>query len=444
MTASPTPLSSISSIKDTDPLGSASADVRKRLAQVVDLVREMSSHTDPNEMVKAYGQRVAKIWRSDGIVSLSRRGLSFPQYRITRFTGWAKQPDPWRERDKLPLMDSGILGELLYSGQPRLVNDFVADPSDPAYEYLKDVRSLNAVPHFDGGEAPNMVVQYLKEPGGFDAEKFPELVWLSNLFGRGVNNMVLGRQLREAYNEIDRELSVVAEIQQSLLPRSHPRIETLDMAAFYQTSKRAGGDYYDFFELPDERWGIFLADVSGHGTPAAVLMAVLHALAHQFPGEPAAPDQVLSFINDQLALRYTDGGTFVTAFYAVYHAKTRELHYASAGHNPPILIRAEGEGLVEYLPGTGLPLGIVAGTEYTDARVTLKPGDRLCFYTDGITETRGVDTAAMFGEDRLTDALRRAHGSPGEALGEILDELTTFSGNQPQADDRTIIVAKAK
>ncbi len=106
---------------------------------------------------------------------------------------------------------------------------------------------------------------------------------MSNLFGRATHNLVLSDQLKVAYEAVDYEMKVVADIQRSLLPMQMPSIPTLSLAAHYQTSHRAGGDYYDFFPLPDGKWGILIADVSGHGTPAAVLMAVTHSLAHTLP-----------------------------------------------------------------------------------------------------------------------------------------------------------------
>src|SRR5205807_6698835 len=126
--------------------------------------------------------------------------------------------------------------------------------------------------------------------------------------------------------ELDRELKIVADIQRSLLPARLPKIPTMDLAAHYQPAQRAGGDYYDFFPLPNDRWGIFIADVSGHGTPAAVLMAVTHCIAHTRPGPPVPPAKVLGYLNHHLATRYTHlSETFVTAFYAIYDPGSRVL-----------------------------------------------------------------------------------------------------------------------
>jgi sigma-B regulation protein RsbU (phosphoserine phosphatase) len=273
----------------------------------------------------------------------------------------------------------------------------------------------------------------------FEAERLPEHVWMSNLFGRATQGLVLSQELKRAYDRVDKELKVVAEIQRSLLPARLPRVPGLDLAASYQTSTRAGGDYYDFFELPDGRWGLLIADVSGHGTPAAVIMAVTHSIAHMLNDLPAPPSKLMRFLNRNLTARYTGGtGAFVTAFYGIYDPATRELEYSSAGHPPPRIIhcdrvRALGDARM-------LPLGIDADEEYSDATTRLEPGDALVFYTDGITEARDP-RGEMFGEERLDGAVR-CRGDAGAMLASLLAEVDRFRAGRALEDDRTLLVAR--
>ena len=194
--------------------------------------------------------------------------------------------DPWHQKERLPRFSGGFLSELIYGDEPRLIDDIteLVAPDDPAREYLEGMRSLIAVPHYDQGEGLNMVISMREEAASFDPERFPEWVWVSGLFGRVTHNLVLRNELKQAYDIVERELKVVADIQRSLLPQVLPKIPNLELAAYYRTSRWAGGDYYDFFPLPDGRWGILVADVSGHGTPAAVMMAICHSLAHSLPG----------------------------------------------------------------------------------------------------------------------------------------------------------------
>jgi sigma-B regulation protein RsbU (phosphoserine phosphatase) len=433
-----------------DPMADA-ADWRRRLAVIVDTMRDMSQQTEPQAMVRSYASRLSKLSSYDRSVSLSRRGLIRPWYKITRSSMWpaADAPDPWKEPDRLPMFDRGLLGQLLYSNEPHLIDDLVIPEDDPAYEFFAGMRSLVALPHYDEGEALNMVVHMRREPAAFDPEELPQMVWIGALFGRATHNLVLGREVKEAYAAVDRELQTVADIQRSLLPAELPKIPGLTLAAHYQTSRHAGGDYYDFFELPDGKWGILIADVSGHGTPAAVIMAILHSIAHSLPGEPRSPAEMLRLVNRRITRTYTGGrGTFITAFYAVYDPAGRTLTYASAGHNPPRLRRC-GERLLASLDrGRGLPLGIVDDEGYGEDRVALQRGDALLFYTDGITEAWsahvGPDGRELFGLSRLDAVLSRCPPTPDDIVAEVLHEVDAFTGGKPATDDRTLLAARVE
>ena len=413
----------------------------ERMAAIVEMMREMSRQTDPQVMFRAYVSRVREMMPVDCSVSLSRRNLERPKFRITRSNLWKDEVNPWKERDGLPLLQGGLLGELIYGDQPRIIDDLRLPENDCAAAYFAGQRSLMAVPLYDRGVALNMVVLMRKEPAAFDREQFPEWVWVSNLFGRATHNLVLSEQLKKAYDELDAEIRVIGDIQRSLLPTELPKIPTIDLAADYQTSRRAGGDYYDFFPLPDGRWGIWIADVSGHGPPAAVLMAVTHSIAHAFSGPPSPPGRFLNHVNYHLATRYTAAsGTFVTAFYGIYDPAERKLTYACAGHNPPRWRRCRDK-IPESLDGVlGLPLGISSAEVYHESTRTLVPGDQLVFYTDGVVEACNP-TGEMFGLERLDRVLQKCPTNAHDLMRDVLAELERFTEGTPAADDRTLVVA---
>jgi sigma-B regulation protein RsbU (phosphoserine phosphatase) len=380
----------------------------------------------------------------DATLSLSRRDLDFPSFRVTRSSRWAEDINPWKQKDRLPLLKGGLLAELIYGDQARLFDDFTPSPDDPAFEYLDGFRSLAVIPMFDQGSALNMVLLMRHEPHGFDPEQFPQLVWTSNLYGRVTHNLVLAEQLKEAYAEMELELHTVANIQRSLLPEHMPNIPGLGVAAYYQTSRQAGGDYYDFFPLPDGRWGLIIADVSGHGTPAAVVMAVTHALAHTYAGLRDCPGDLLAHLNRELYRLHTSKtDSFVTAFYAIYDPATRQLSYASAGHNPPRLKRCLDGSLALLDDNSGLPLGIGPDERYPIAPYQLVPGDQLILYTDGITEAYNA-AGEMFGLARLDRVLENCATGASDLLRLVLDELEAFTGHQPAHDDRTLLVLKVR
>ena len=436
----------ITTLQNRVPGGTALilGDWQERLNAIVEAMREMSLQNDPVKMVQAYGKRVRDWMPADRWLSLSRRGLNSPDYRLTRSSTWTETIDPWKQKDRLPLFSGGFLGELIYGDEPRLIHDVapLIAHDDPAREYLDGMRSLIAVPHYDQGEGLNMVVLMREEPGSFEPERFPEWVWVSGLFGRATHNLVLRNELKQAYDIVERELKVVADIQRSLLPQVLPKIPNLELAAYYRTSRWAGGDYYDFFALPGGRWGILVADVSGHGTPAAVMMAITHSLAHSLPEPADPPAKLLGHLNRQLALHYTVANeVFVTAFYAIFDPARRTLSYSSAGHNPPRLIRCRDATVLSLEEVGGPPLGLLEDLEYEETTFELQPGDVLAIYTDGITEAMD-SRSVQFGPARLDEILSRCHLEAAAIITDVIDAVDRFTDPEPPLDDRTLIVAR--
>ena len=210
----------------------------QRLDFIVQTMREMSSQIDPQEMVETYGRRVRYMSPADRRISISRRNLKPPEYRITRSDTWDGPVNPWKNRSALPLMTGGLLAELIYAEQPRIIHDLKVSPDDPAAEYLAGMSSLQAIPQFDRGKSLNMVISMHRAKNAFDPQRLPELVLTANLFGRATHNLVLSEEVKRAYEAVDHELAVVADIQRSLLPVQLPQIPTLETAAHYQTSQR--------------------------------------------------------------------------------------------------------------------------------------------------------------------------------------------------------------
>lgn len=421
-------------------------DWRNELSLVVDLMKDVSRQTDPQELVRIYGEGIEKLMPERHFLALSRRGLDAPWYRITRSTTWDEDINPWTQKDRLPLLKGGFLEMLAYSNEPVIIDDLQADvrlnDKDPAWEYLKDRRSLMTIPQYDNGEALNVAVLMYDQPYALDHSRIPNMVWQGNLFGRTTHTLVLRKELTEAYARIDHELEVVGEIQRSLLPKELPTCSGLDLAATYRPSARAGGDYYDLFPLDDCRIGLFIADVSGHGTPAAVMMAITHAIAHSMPGSDLPPGQMLTRLNSLLLKHYTNGGgSFVTAFYGVFDPRTRELVYACAGHNPP-RIRRDGK-VFGLAISSGLPLGVLEMGPYTECNVTLDKGDVVLLYTDGITEAF-AENGDMFGEQRLDEVLAVSGNRAQVIVDAIEASVKRFAGNRAAEDDQTLLAARVE
>jgi sigma-B regulation protein RsbU (phosphoserine phosphatase) len=199
-----------------------------------------------------------------------------------------------------------------------------------------------------------------------------------------------------------------------------------------------GGDFYDYIELPDGEIGLVIADVSGHGVPAAFFMAVARTNLHELALHHIDPGECLAQTNDALCAQ-NPLDLFVTVFYCVLNPKSGVLRYANGGHNPPYIRRAAAG--VETLRGAGgLVLGAMPGGRYPTHTVQLLPGDRLVLFTDGVTEAFNP-AEELYGAQRLADEVHvHGGGTPAALVERICQSVTNFAGTAPQSDDITLTV----
>ncbi len=246
---------------------------------------------------------------------------------------------------------------------------------------------------------------------------------------------------QEAERRAAHELEIAKHVQSRLFPQVLPPLNTLDYAGVCIQARKVGGDYYDFLDLGQGRFGFVIADISGKGIAAALLMANLQAnLRSLCTIAQTQPDCLLRSVN-QLFCENTSDGAFATLFFGEYNDTARLLRYANCGHLPALVLRADGS--VIHLDATATVLGIFKKWDCELGECQLAPGDILALYTDGITES--FDAAGdEFGESRLVDSLLRHRAlSPQPALAKIVDEVLHFSP-QEQHDDITLILAKCR
>jgi len=247
----------------------------------------------------------------------------------------------------------------------------------------------------------------------------------------------LEREVRLSRDSLDRELSSAAEMQRMILPPELPRIGGLTFEAYYQTSRYVGGDYYDVLPLPNGQCGVMIADVSGHGATSAIIMAMFRAALHACPEPPVDPPALLRYLNGQF--RFLWGSSLLaTAFYAVLDSTTRRLSMSCAGHPAPLLVRG---GNVEPLQFDGtIPLLIMDMPEIARSEQFLQPGDRVLFYTDGITE-RENSRGEMYELPQLCKALSRSHEqSSSDLLRSVIQDLEAFAAGEEPQDDQTLLL----
>ena len=250
---------------------------------------------------------------------------------------------------------------------------------------------------------------------------------------RIANEQLLAREAESTQN-----LRAAGRLHRQLvLPKSPPDIPGLAWAIRYKPLDYLGGDYYDFAEPAKGHVGMLIADGSGHSIPAALLAVMASVAFNDIADRYSSPGTVLTHVNKRLAGLAEE--RFVSAFYGVLDAGTNTLRYATAGHPPPLWYQA-ATGEVHALSGSGFLLSVMPDEVYREKEVTLAPGDRLCLYTDGVTEARN-EIGEMFGQERLTGCLV-AHGKHKAA--EIVDHIVqcqqTFCGSEPLSDDFTLTV----
>jgi sigma-B regulation protein RsbU (phosphoserine phosphatase) len=263
-----------------------------------------------------------------------------------------------------------------------------------------------------------------------------------------------------------RELEIAHEIQQSFLPHTFPQVPGIEIAAVMHPAREVGGDFYDVIPLSRERVGVLVADVSGKGVPSALYMALARTLlrAHSLSARPRYLSDALEsaqvrqlmrtgslgalaalgavgLTNDYLMAHHAQPCMFFTLFYGVYDPQSCLLTYVNAGHNPPLL-HSSPTGDQDWLPPTDIAIGLISSRPFEAQERRLSPGDVLVLYTDGVTETFNAKHE-MFGEERLTEAVRDRALAPAQELVEaIKTEVTAFAGGVPQSDDITLLVLR--
>ncbi len=434
-----------------------------RVPVLMEVVGALSRAVDPQEVVAIFSSRLRDLFGPQGYISISTRGLAPGQYKITRLMdldkpGGEEPLDPWRQWDQLPVHSGGFFGGLIRKAYPELIHHLQVRDDPVVGDALAEYGSLMAIPLFDNGEPLNWAIFLRNDPEGFTTDELEDAILRSNLVGATVKNAVIASELREAHGRIRGEVERIAGIQRALLPDPLPEIPGLSVNASYKTFDQAGGDHFDFLPMrratdeallrgdsydPNGPWGLLIADASGHGPAAAVVVAMMHAIMGAYPREPAGPGEVLEHANRHLVAKRIES-SFVTAFFGIYDPKKRRLSYARAGHNPPLLMLDGGGSRVLRLDEAGsVPLGIMEEATYSQATLQLEVGQTLVLYTDGVTEAkspRGED----FGIEGIEASLAECTGEPSCVIEHVTQALLSHQGGLRPADDQTIVAVRVE
>jgi predicted ester cyclase len=235
---------------------------------------------------------------------------------------------------------------------------------------------------------------------------------------------------------IEQELQIARRIQHALLPEATPELVGWEVAAYYKPARAVGGDFYDYLELPNGRLGLVVGDATGHGMPAALVMATTRGMLRAV-AQPLgySPGEVLARVNDALWPEIPPN-MFVTCLYAVLDPTEGRLRYANAGHDLPYLKHKDG---ASELRATGMPLGLMPEMNYEEKEAVLEAGDSVLFYSDGLVEAHDPQRE-MFGFPRLRALVSEHDGADGSLVDRLLNELSGFTGEEwEQEDDITLV-----
>jgi phosphoserine phosphatase RsbU/P len=328
---------------------------------------------------------------------------------------------------------SGMVGHVAATGKMHYAPDVACDPYYVACE--PDTRSEVAIPLQREGDLVGVFTASHRELDAFCPDQLRLLQSLCDHVAVAVHNAQRFSDEREQRERMTREAEEARTIQQALLPRSSPLIPGFRVSGLTIPAGSVGGDWYDFIPLSDGRWGLVLADVSGKGTAAALLMSATRGMLRSLAQTGSGPAEVLTRLNNMMIEDFPSG-RFVTMVYAELDPSTRVLRIACAGHLAPLLVDPSGHRWINH--EHGLPLGISA-SKFSEAEVTLGEHSRIAFYSDGITEAE-LDSGEEYGAERLLAQMQ----SPDVTPEGLLADVRKFVNGTGLRDDATVILVGAR
>jgi sigma-B regulation protein RsbU (phosphoserine phosphatase) len=400
---------------------------------LIEAVRKVSSSLDLDEVINTIFEAVQELidYSAAVICVLDLRSETILELKTVGY--------PPQSVDATFLTSgSGIVGWVLKNGRGTIVNDV---RRDTRYVNARaQTRSEIATPIIRvDGKVIGAINLESDEPQFFDEHSLELLTMFSSLAAAAIDHTLLYRQVVRQ-RRAESELELARKVVEGLLPRSFPQIKGFDMYGTTMPIREVGGDYLDFIDSITDRLGLLVADVSGKGLAAALIMVSFRAYIHATVINELAMRVVMARVN-RLIYETTEGERFITCFYGLIDPDHRRLLYINAGHNPPMLLRADGTS--EMLDQAGLPLGVFDYSKYSESVVDFRHGDILLMYTDGVIEAVNKRDE-QFGLTRLEQTARAASDSSArEIVTAITAAVNAHSAEVggPE-DDLTVSVVK--
>ena len=408
---------------DFAPVRALPADLVDDLQRVQKAAQKISSILDLDQLIDSV---VAEVTQSFGCLEASIY-LHDEDHGEMVLSG-VKGCSLHGKGHRLKIGTEGMVGYVASTGQTR----YAPDVREDQYYFACGPGTLSevAIPLRVNDKLVGVFTASHPELDAFPRQQLRILQALCDHVAIAIHNARRFQSEREERAIMDREAQEARTIQQALLPKSSPYIPGFVVSGLSVPARAVGGDWYDFIPFPDGRWGLVLADVSGKGTAAALLMSATRGVMRSLAEACCTPAEVMSRLNELLVNDFP-AGKFVTMVYAVLDPSNRTVVFANAGHLLPLFIDHEGKHFLDT--ERGLPLGLSCG-EYSETRLTLSPGSKLIFYSDGITEAVNANDEE-YGLNRLSDHAEK-HGASAVT---IVDDVRSFSQGASLPDDATVV-----
>ncbi len=408
----------------------------EELSLLNDLAVAIGASNDPRTIVETIVKRARKSLACEqgDIVLISDLEALSAETLI-------RAEDSQVERDTIH-MNQHLLGWMMQHKQPIILNDPAGDPRFKGAVWDEEARSILSVPLLIRSRLIGLLSVYNKygAPGRFTEHDQRLLAIIAAQSAQVLENARLLEEEKQLQG-MREELRLAKEIQSSLFPQTLPRIEGYDIAGASWPAQTVGGDYYDVMAIDAHRVGLCVGDASGKGLPASLLMANVQATLRSIAPWSATCGECLDRIN-RLVCDRTRRGSFVTMVYAVLDPHAHTVSYANAGHNRPLICRADGR--IEALDRAGAMLGFTPDLNFPDTTATMEPGDTLFLFSDGLPEAWN-DAHEQFGDERIASLLADMRQQPADAIIAALREaIATHAGGAAQSDDVTLLVAKRR
>src|SRR5215213_9030894 len=334
-------------------------------------------------------------------------------------------------------LGEGFLGSVALSGTPIISHDV---RNDPVYVNARNqTRSEMVAPIISNDEVIGVFDLESDEFNAYSSEDLEVLMLLASQVAIIIEKVMLHEQLIEK-KRLQGQLEVARQVQLELLPPKDPELAGYDISAYNFPTEEVSGDYYDWVKIYDDEIGIVIADVSGKGVPAAILMAFLRASLRAATHIGYATNISMAKVN-YLLWESIERNQFVTAFHGILDASNKTLSYSNGGHNPPLLIKASGE--IQFIDYGEQPLGMFPRTRYHQYHLLLEPGDVLVLYTDGATEAQKREGEEV-GRDRLVEVVKDiCHQRAGEMSATLRRAILDWTAHAGASDDVTFFIIKA-